>query len=212
MPKDDKSFAELLKEAPKSHEADTVTLSGRLARSEDPDKFVLYVGDGQPLTVSVSAVKKHTVLGQSLGHPIVQLEIERKDLPTSQADEGIALKNPGVDTLIENFNHTRLGDRYSWPYSLENPNPNKPMQDKMFHDGQILKIIEDGHFGHRGQPPGADPAARVPFSLATPHQAPVQHFEAQPAHTQPWDPIYWINQDRPLHKAVSDPAQEQLLR
>ena len=86
MAKDEKTFADLVKDAPSGAETGTVTVVGLLAKSDDPKKFVLHLQGGRSHTVDTAAVKKHTVLGHSVGHAVVQLEIDRESLP-AQTDQ-----------------------------------------------------------------------------------------------------------------------------
>ena len=81
MVSEDKSFADLVAEAPPAPAEGTVRLVGALAKSREAGKFVLTLQDGRTVTLETSAVKSHTVLGSSLGRAIVQIEIEASKAP-----------------------------------------------------------------------------------------------------------------------------------
>ena len=81
MASEDKSFADLVAEAPEARAEGTVNLVGALAKSREAGKFVLTLQDGRTVTLETSAVKGHTVLGSSLGRAIVQIEIEASKAP-----------------------------------------------------------------------------------------------------------------------------------
>jgi hypothetical protein len=81
MVSQDKSFADLVAEAPEAPAEGTVGLVGTLAKSSEPGKFVLTLQDGMSVTLDTSAVKGHTVLGSSLGRTIVQVEVEAGKVP-----------------------------------------------------------------------------------------------------------------------------------
>lgn len=63
MASNDKSFEELVNEAPLAPAAGTVSLVGKLAKSSEPGKFVLTLPDGSAMTLDTAAVKGHEVLG-----------------------------------------------------------------------------------------------------------------------------------------------------
>jgi hypothetical protein len=102
----DKSFEELVREAPEAPAAHHVSLVGTLSKSHEPGKFVLTLQDGQAVTLHISDVKSHTVLGSSVGQTIVRIEIEAakaselnpQPLPPSARFEGFTL--PSVDATI----------------------------------------------------------------------------------------------------------------
>lgn len=93
MASDKRSFEDLLKEAPKAPSADTVSVVGTLAQSHEKGKFVLTMGGGEAVTLDVSAVKSHEVLGSSVGQTVVRVDIERTNLPAGLT------KQPAADTL-----------------------------------------------------------------------------------------------------------------
>ena len=72
----DKSFEELVKEAPEAPAASNVSFVGTLAKSHEPGKFVLTLQEGNAVSFSIADVKSHTVLGSSVGQTIVRIEIE----------------------------------------------------------------------------------------------------------------------------------------
>jgi hypothetical protein len=105
MPQEQKSFEDLVKEAPAAPAAGTVSLVGTLAQSSEAGKFVLTLQDGSPVTLETAAVKAHTVLGTSVGQTIVRVDVEAGKIPAinpqplpPQANAlGTPFTNPDVD-------------------------------------------------------------------------------------------------------------------
>jgi hypothetical protein len=81
MASKDKSFEELVKEAPPAPAAGTVSLVGTLAQSSEAGKFVLSLQDGTALTLEIADVQGHEVLGTSVGQTIVRVDVEAEKLP-----------------------------------------------------------------------------------------------------------------------------------
>ena len=75
---DNRSFEDLVNEAPLAPTAGTVSLVGTLARSTELGKFVLTLQGGSSVTLDTASVKSHAVLGSSVGHTIVRID---KDPP-----------------------------------------------------------------------------------------------------------------------------------
>jgi len=75
MANDEKSFEELVEEAPLAP-VPTVSLVGKLAKSSEAGKFVLTLADGSAMTLETAAVKEHQVLGSSVGHTIVRVDVD----------------------------------------------------------------------------------------------------------------------------------------
>jgi len=108
MADEKKPFSELLNEAPLAPDENTVTLTGALARSSQPGKFVLATGTGNSVTLDVDAVKDYQVLGGGVGQVLVQLTVDRAKVPEAaqsavKSESGIAqsgwpdIKHPIVD-------------------------------------------------------------------------------------------------------------------
>jgi len=74
------SFLDLLKTAPKSSAAN-VALVGALSQGDDDTKFVLTLPSGQSVTLAVAAVKRHTLIGNLDGRPLVRIEVDPAQLP-----------------------------------------------------------------------------------------------------------------------------------
>ena len=83
MASKEKSFEELLKEAPAAPATGSVSLVGALAQSSEPGKFALTLQDGSIVTLETASVKDHTVLGTSVGQPIVRVEVDAARLLAS---------------------------------------------------------------------------------------------------------------------------------
>ncbi len=76
-----KSFEDLVNEAPLASAAGTVSLIGTLARSREAGKFVLTVQGGNAVTFETAFVKGHAVLGTSVGRMIVRIDIDPANAP-----------------------------------------------------------------------------------------------------------------------------------
>jgi hypothetical protein len=162
MPKDHNSFQDLVAKAPPAPSDAPVSLVGTLAKSKDDGKFVLILADGGSVTMNISDVKSHTVLGNSLGLNLVQVEVE--------ADVARNL----------NFGGVQLG-----PQKIPAGDIHKsPIIDSLSTLWTDLKLqhtdpIYDYRFG-----PGATEPEQVqggsvsPFALATPQQAPAHVLAA----------------------------------
>jgi hypothetical protein len=170
-----KSFSELLEEAPLASAEKTVCITGVLARSNDPGKFVLTTGDNQTITLDVDAVKEHRILSGMVGQLVVQVEVDKDRVPKmAHAHEEIRT-NPFYDqhrTAPIADTSPRV-DQYIYKNINEN---NGTIQEN---------VIDPGNFG-------VDPALGqgfAPFALATPSQVPQAMFrEAAPGfHTGIWD-------------------------
>lgn len=106
MASQDRSFADLLAEAPAAPAEGTVSLVGALAKSREAGKFVLTLQDGRTVMLETSAVKGHTVLGSSVGRAIVRIEIEASKAPAfaprrfDRSTISPLLRNSGVSDQI----------------------------------------------------------------------------------------------------------------
>src|SRR5271166_4461113 len=111
MASKDKSFEELVKEAPAAPAEGTVSLVGTLARSGEAGKFVLTLEDGSELTLETAAVKGHEVLGTSVGQTIVRVDVEAEKIPpTSPTRFPETIRKPWKDPWQEG-GVTLHGDR-----------------------------------------------------------------------------------------------------
>ena len=163
MPKEQNSFQDLVAKAPPAPSDAPVSLVGTLARSKDEGKFVLILADGGSITLNTSDVKSHTVLGNSLGLNLVQVEVE-------------------ADVVRDlNFSGVRLG-----PQKIPGGDPHKsPIIDttlptlwtdlKLQHTDPIF----DYRFGPGiTEPEQVEGGSVSPFALATPQQAPAHVLAA----------------------------------
>jgi hypothetical protein len=94
-------FKELLSRAPAVRDADTVTVVGAIARSSDATKFVLVTADGQTFTLDVAAVKKHNVIADSIGHLVVELDLDATKIPAEARKTVATIANPGFKGPLE---------------------------------------------------------------------------------------------------------------
>jgi hypothetical protein len=145
MNSEEKSFKELVKEAPVGA---TVSLVGALAQSSEEGKFVLTLQDGRAITMETASVKGHAVLGTSVGHTIVRIDVDAGALPA------VARGEPGP---VANF-HTAPGPDYTLAWL---DHGQKPLLDSVKSPWTELQTFP--------YPPGA-----APFALATPHQVAAQ--------------------------------------
>jgi len=153
MAKEDKSFADLVQEAPAAAAEATVSLVGTLAKSSEAGKFVLALQDGRLVTLETSAVKGHAVLGSSLGRTIVRIEVEsgKVPAPASPFAVGPLMMNTGL---------------------LDHP----PMTYGWLDTSPLWDAGTTDFWFDVAQPYGAGAAA--PFAMATPHQAPANVLAA----------------------------------
>jgi hypothetical protein len=149
MASDEKSFENLLKEAPAEPVAGTVSLVGMLAQSCEAGKFVLTLQDGNAVTLETASVKCHAVLGTSVGQTIVRVDVEAGKLPATAF-------GPAGTSFTRS-----LGDFPFWAgaklvadLALNIP---KPLRDPWVVIPPVLGVPEPGF---------------APFAMATPHQAP----------------------------------------
>jgi hypothetical protein len=167
---EDKSFAELVAEAPKAANADHVTLVGTLGKSDDPRKFEIILSDGSAHTLDVAAVKKHTVLGHSVGRTIVQIEIGRDSAPAS-AERSNQLTKPVASDGTGFLDHSIPSYDYKFVHTdaLSDPHPTI-LENTLSQNFAVDPAPEHGLSTFVGN--GA------PFSLATAHQIAQQQVEA----------------------------------
>jgi hypothetical protein len=177
MATEKKSFSDLLGEAPLATSEKTISLTGVLARSNEPGKFVLTTGDNQSVTLDISAVKEHKVLSGMIGQTVVQIEVDRDKVPAGEAGQGVGrpIKLPTFDQTIayrdvqytvpwDPWSTDVLTDVHKIPYVDQHPY--KQINEAT---GTIMEnVVNPGNFG-------VDPGVAqgfAPFALATPHQAP----------------------------------------
>ena len=226
---DERSFAELLADAPRAADEKHVTLVGTLGKSDDPKTFVLYVSDGSPHTIDVAAVKKHTVLGHSVGRAIVQIEVDREHLPESLSQLGglgYSL-NEGAGTGVADIGHTTpVTDHLT--IAIFDVAPTAAFIDHgtpAYLDtiGTIVGADQHGTLQETISDPGTviDPALRYagagisPFSLALQHHVAQAQIEALAS----WNPgqrtyygyptpLSWgFDHHPPIFKVISDPGE-----
>ena len=192
MANEDKSFKELVDEAPLHTSAAPVVLAGTLSRSDDPSKFILTLGDNRRLTLDVDAVKRHKVLGTVGGQQIVEVDVDPDKVPPD-----VASLTPGLQGASSAYKFKFVWHDPQTLYWFDPPSPPKsPIVDT--HPGvapdvtlSVLdhKPIYDEVSGPVTVPPGGDPLegfggsrqAFAPFALATAHQAPPAAIAAMQA-------------------------------
>jgi hypothetical protein len=176
MADDDKSFKELLSEAPLA--ADTVTVVGALARTHEPDKFVLALADGNTVTLETKAVKSFTRLGGAIGQLLVQLELDAKLVP-----KDLYLTHPGGGgTPLGSDWHHYAPPPTLWE-SIQIKPPNDPLGLNPVGSGTVNPV--GGVFGGGGTAVEPEPSpwvrtagAFAPFALKTSRQAPAETLAA----------------------------------
>ena len=152
-----KSFSDLVSEAPLAANEDTVSLTGALARSNQPGKFVLLTQGGS-ITLDESAVKSHQVLGGNVGQTLVQVEVDKTQVP--QAAMESTGQQPIPTTGIVDLKHPSLEKH---PAFEKHPVFDKfPYFDKApWHDLGTAPVVD-----------------HPPFALATAQQAPAEALSA----------------------------------
>jgi hypothetical protein len=83
------SFAELLKAAPKATTDAGIALVGTLSQTDDASKFTLTLSSGQTVTLDVAAVKRHAVIGNADGRPVVRIEVDGANLPKTSTNSAL---------------------------------------------------------------------------------------------------------------------------
>jgi hypothetical protein len=190
MASEERSFEELLREAPASPGAGTVSLVGTLARSSEAGKFVLTLQDGSAVTLETAAVKGHVVLGTSLGQTIVRVDVDSSKLPAGASPVSGQIVKPI-------FDKPPFWDTVAW-FDRKNPwwdpPPKAVLDPKPFADPPWTIVETPGIPGGGGDPFQA--GGITPFALATPQQAPPGTLAAmQPAGG--WSTAFWWDQPKP---------------
>ncbi|MGA9866725.1 MAG: hypothetical protein WBQ75_09830 [Acetobacteraceae bacterium] len=193
MANEEASFEDLLKDAPVAAKATTVSLTGALARAEEPGKFGLTLADGRSLTLDTKAVKSHTRLGGAAGQVLVQLELDAKLVPDDMAAPEQARntfawfdpKQPFLDTahvtdLITIAELTGHHDPIVKPALSDGTGAWDPLgtgPSDTFGGATLAEQI-----GPVGPGPvfsgGQLAGGAAPFALATQHQAPAETIAA----------------------------------
>lgn len=166
-----KSFSEILNDAPLAAQEDTVTLTGALARSNQPGKFVLAMGPGNTVTLDVDAVKSYQMLGGAVGQPLVQLELDKAKLPAGVQPQEIRTFAP-FDVPIT----TPITDIGATHPAIDNPQTYALADQPPVITNPAIDVGGKFIFEWGGDPYGGDPyggyGGAAPFALATAHQAP----------------------------------------
>jgi hypothetical protein len=165
MASEEKSFEELLKDAPTTPSGGTASFVGTLAKSSEAGKFVLTLQDGSTVTLETASVKGHAVLGTSVGQTIVRVDVEAGKLPASASG---AAGTPSPIFKIPYIDYTAAWlHQPGKPAWLDNVPLGTGFSDR-FGPYTWAEVIQDpvGGFGP------AQSGGFAPFALATPHQAP----------------------------------------
>ncbi|MGD0304448.1 MAG: hypothetical protein ABSC71_06420 [Candidatus Acidiferrales bacterium] len=196
MATNETSFEQLLSRTALAPSSDTITVVGALARSPDPQKFVLGVQDGQTFTIDVAAVRKFKVVAESVGQILVELELDKAKLPAelrkTVATASIEYKPPVRDAI---------------PTAAENITAVETASETILqHDhplGSFAAWWDVGPgFG------GGSFVGPVPFVAAAAHQAPAETIEAM-QNLSAQREIFKFRFD-PLPKVRLDPGQTYL--
>lgn len=169
MAKDQNSFRDLVDKAPPAPSEGPVSLVGTLAKSMEEGKFVLILPDGGSITLNIADVKSHTVLGNSLGLNVVQVEVEADVARNLNSKYSL---QPGVVGLKK----IPAGDPFKSPI-IDNPLPTFWTDLKPQHTDPL--------FDYRFGPAAPEPeqlGSVSPFALATAHQAPASTVAALQAY------------------------------
>lgn len=179
-----RSFRELVSQAPAAPSAQAPRLVGTLSRAQEEGKFVFTLADGRSVTLDIDAVREHRALGGAAGQELVEITVDPERLPR----EAMAPTSAG---LLGGFN------LYP-PWTLFWLDHKLPFWDTIPGRAPDVKLSYADHTGWEdvknpridvagpGQvPPGGDPwggfaagQGAAPFALATPHQAPAAALAA----------------------------------
>jgi hypothetical protein len=155
MVDEQKSFKDLVSEAPVAPTAGTVSLVGTLARSSEAGKFVLTLPGGNAVTLETASVKSHAVLGTSVGHTIVRIDVDAGQIPAETLLKA-PLETAGAATVAKQGG--------------EGTGPKMP-----FHETGVANPV--GIPALYGWSP-VQAGGFIPFTLAIPHQVPVSTLAA----------------------------------
>ena len=178
MAEEDRSFAELVAEAPPAPAEGAVSLVGTLAKSSEHGKFVLILQDGQTITLEVSAVKGHAVLGASLGRTIVRVDVEAGKVPAlSPQPLAQGVVSPLVSVPVGNRDITVTDPHHDAGTGIEGgTGPGDTGTADFSGAYDTSPLFEKAPIRDVFPPPQVGGFA--PFALATPHQAPANVVEA----------------------------------
>jgi hypothetical protein len=190
----EKSFKDLLGEAPLAAKSDTVCVVGTLARSPEPGKFVLTPSGGEPMTLEIDAVKGHTVLAGAVGQTLVRVDLDAARVPESLREDLTRPihKIPYLDQtgyfdhsgilditgFLQDISHPGFGtDPIGGPVPFPGPDPGPLMEMQARHI--FHTVPEKDNTGYYFDTPGPspwlgtvpDPFPVSPFIMATPHHA-----------------------------------------
>jgi hypothetical protein len=194
MASQNKSFADLVADAPAAAAEGTVSLVGALAKSREAGKFVLTTQDGRTVTLETSAVKGHSVLGSSLGRAIVRIEIEASKAPAlgaRRSDRGAISSLLRFTGILDQIGQGGFGEGDDTPPFTSEKDPGE--SDPFTSEKNLVETDPDtdssdplGESDPVGEkdPDGEGTGSREfidPFALATPHQAPPNVVRAMQA-------------------------------
>ncbi|MDN7176979.1 hypothetical protein M0D69_02880 [Caballeronia sp. SEWSISQ10-4 2] len=183
MPNEEKSFQELLAQAPEDEEQNQLVLHGAIARSKDPGTFVLKLQSGRSLTLPVDAVRSYKLLARSFGSLFVEVEIAVDKVPSEIANAELnapvaQMKSPFEKGHLD-LSHPALDIWPKGPYPFtDHTFPNQPE----FIEGPVGGGYEQGWTG-----PASGIAGMTPFSLAAPHQVSPEYLAAMMQFALPWN-------------------------
>jgi hypothetical protein len=194
MASQDKSFADLVAEAPAAPAEGTVSLVGALAKSREAGKFVLTLQDGRTVALETSAVKGHTVLGASLGRAIVRIEIEASKaagLGPRRFDRGAISSMLRFTGILDQIGGGLQVGEDTPPFTSEKDpgdetDPNTSEKDPSQDTGDLQDKLPPLDKDPTGEGTGSYEYIE-PFALATPHQAPphvVRALQARAGYAQ----------------------------
>lgn len=196
MANNEKSFDELVKEAPLAPTAGCTSLVGTLSRSSEAGKFVLTLQDGNAVTLNTADVKAHMVLGATVGQTIVRIEIDSEKIPAINPQPlppraniaGTQFTLPSIDFAtiaaadriftIPDIDHPfttpawrdftyAWWDHHGTPPAIDYFPPGTGFADQI-GPNTLAEGIPDPMGGFGGS---AQTARLAPFAMATPHQA-----------------------------------------
>jgi len=191
MATEDKSFAELVAEAPAAPSEGTVSLVGALAKSSEHGKFVLILQDGSTVTLETSAVKGHVVLGSSLGRTIVRVEVDAGKVPAISPQPFPQVTVAAQDTQSGTVRDIQTGavDHTGFHDIGTEPGVDAPITGPYLEQGFGTGQYDTSPLFDKPPISDAFPAQAggiAPFALATPHQAPANIVRAMRSRAGPF--------------------------
>ena len=76
-----KTFKDLLNDMPLAAIQEATSITGVIARSPEPDRFVMLTVNGGHVTLPIEAVIDYQRIGGSIGQEIVQLQVKTDQIP-----------------------------------------------------------------------------------------------------------------------------------